>query len=409
MALVSKNFSDIITFTRASTATYFDSTGTLQSAAIDAPRFDYNPSTLAAQGLLIEESRTNSIRNNTMVGAVAGTPGTLPTNWQIVNTAGLSTSVIGSGVEAGVSYVDVRVFGTTTNTIFTIAPELGGTVAATVGQTWTNSSFIKITAGSTANINAIQFGWSEQNSVPAFIDFNVGTVSVSTTGSLASNRRSYSATNIQAATAFIRPAINLAVNNGVAIDITLRIGLPQMELGSFATSVIPTTTTALTRAADDAVINTLSPWYSATAGTLFAEYNIPFALTAGTGPRLASLQGAGGPAVDELPLFIVQISGKAASVNAFTAGVNAGRVDATASFATNTTTKAAYAYALNDRSVTTGGSVPTTSAAVYTIPTVTLMRLGTQGSGISQINGYLRRVSFFPRRLSNAELQALTT
>ncbi len=49
MALVCKPFGDIITFTRASTATYFDSTGTLQSAAIDSPRLDYNPSTLAAQ------------------------------------------------------------------------------------------------------------------------------------------------------------------------------------------------------------------------------------------------------------------------------------------------------------------------------------------------------------------------
>jgi len=95
MALVSKNFSDIITFTRASTATYFDSAGVLQSAAIDAPRFDYNPSTLVAQGLLIEEARTNSIRNNTMVGAAAGTPGTNPTNW-IVGTPvdGLTKEIV---------------------------------------------------------------------------------------------------------------------------------------------------------------------------------------------------------------------------------------------------------------------------------------------------------------------------
>ena len=48
-----------VAFTRASTATYFDATGTLQTAAINAPRWDYDPVTLVLNGLLIEEARTN--------------------------------------------------------------------------------------------------------------------------------------------------------------------------------------------------------------------------------------------------------------------------------------------------------------------------------------------------------------
>ena len=47
------------TFTRASIGTYYDSTGTLQTAASGVPRFDYDPVTHAAKGILIEESRTN--------------------------------------------------------------------------------------------------------------------------------------------------------------------------------------------------------------------------------------------------------------------------------------------------------------------------------------------------------------
>jgi len=47
-------------FTRASTGTYYDSDGVVQTAAVDVPRFDYDPSDLtAAPELLIEAEATN--------------------------------------------------------------------------------------------------------------------------------------------------------------------------------------------------------------------------------------------------------------------------------------------------------------------------------------------------------------
>jgi len=48
-----------ITFTRASSGSYYNSGGYLQMAGTNVPRLDYNPSTLQPQGLLIEEARTN--------------------------------------------------------------------------------------------------------------------------------------------------------------------------------------------------------------------------------------------------------------------------------------------------------------------------------------------------------------
>ena len=51
--------SNLITFTRGSTATYYDSAGVIQTASTDTPRFDHDPVTGECLGLLIEDARTN--------------------------------------------------------------------------------------------------------------------------------------------------------------------------------------------------------------------------------------------------------------------------------------------------------------------------------------------------------------
>lgn len=57
-----------IVFTRTTTATYFDSSGTMQTAAINAPRWDYDPITHVLKGVLIEESRINVLLNSSALG-----------------------------------------------------------------------------------------------------------------------------------------------------------------------------------------------------------------------------------------------------------------------------------------------------------------------------------------------------
>jgi hypothetical protein len=51
-------------FTRASTGTYYDSGGVPRTAAINAPRFDYDPTTLQLKGLLLEDASTNLLLNS---------------------------------------------------------------------------------------------------------------------------------------------------------------------------------------------------------------------------------------------------------------------------------------------------------------------------------------------------------
>lgn len=55
-----------LALSRSTTGTYFNSSGVMQTAAIDAARFEntYNGTTWNAAGLLVEEQRTNSLQNN---------------------------------------------------------------------------------------------------------------------------------------------------------------------------------------------------------------------------------------------------------------------------------------------------------------------------------------------------------
>jgi hypothetical protein len=62
-----------ITFARSTTATFTNSSGAIQSSAINAPRFDYNPTTLVSRGLLIEEQRINLLLNSLIDGTSLST------------------------------------------------------------------------------------------------------------------------------------------------------------------------------------------------------------------------------------------------------------------------------------------------------------------------------------------------
>lgn len=56
------------THTRASTATYFDSAGLLQSAAINVLRTSYDPATLEYQGILVEDEAINLLLQSKALG-----------------------------------------------------------------------------------------------------------------------------------------------------------------------------------------------------------------------------------------------------------------------------------------------------------------------------------------------------
>jgi hypothetical protein len=395
-----------ITFTRASTASYFDSAGVLQSAANNVPRFDHDPVTGESLGLLIEEQRTNSIRNNTMAGAVAGTPGTLPTNWTSQAVGGVSiTEVIGIGIENGISYVDVKYAGTTSSTATGgILTEGGLIVAASSGQTWASSFFIKLVGGSLAGITSINNNIIERDSGGVLVA-STNTVITPTSAALNSQRVSTTRTLNNVSTAFVQQRIAIIPQSGVAVDFTLRIGLPQLELGAFATSVIPTTGSAATRLADTATMTgaNFSNWYRQDEGTLFTEFAW-VGLRSAAGQRILIVDngtttnywGMVGTSSNTMQNPVV--------VNGVTEATNG--TPAT-TYSVNTYYKQAVAIAVNNTVAAINGVSGTTDTAAL-VPTVNTLRLCASSAGVGE-NIRIRRIAYYPLRLTNAQLQALTS
>jgi hypothetical protein len=213
------------------------------------------------KGALIEEARTNSLRNSSMAGAVAGSPGTLPTAWSLGSTAGLTQSIAGTGIAAnGINYIDFRYQGTSSGTSIAIFPDLSTQqIAAVQGQFWTHSYFFALVGGTLTNVSSFDADIQEANAagtVLATTTVNVGLPSATMT-----RATSGSVTLGQATTAFVRPRILVTIANSASIDFTVRIGWPQIEQCALSTvcaasSPIPTASAAVTRQLDNVTATT---------------------------------------------------------------------------------------------------------------------------------------------------------
>jgi len=382
------------TFSRSSIGTYFDSTGTLQTAASNIPRFDYDPTTLAAKGILIEESRTNSVQNAEQVGFIAGTPGTTAGNWIVSpNTAnGLTRTIVGTGTLNGIKYFDIRWAGTSTSTqAIQMDPQLPNVSAASSGQTWTGSAYVQIIAGSIPSPANLNITVIERNSTSSYL--------IATSAIIPNvapwKRYSVSRTFNNAATAYAHLGIRIdSLNVGTIIDVTIRIAAPQLELGSFATSYIPTTTTAVTRAADILSIPT-GGWYNPTESTVFAQYDVPnkssiagvFSLNDGSQNNKTDLRTNGG--------MITSIA-------------NINQENQTVAANSSTTNKVSKGIILNNIGGSANGSAVITDTSVG-VPTVNKLQIGGLDNSISYgMNGTLQKLKYYPLRSSNTQLQLLT-
>jgi hypothetical protein len=138
-----------------------------------------------------------------------------------------------------------------------------------------------------------------------------------------------------------------------------------------------------------------SNWYNQPEGTFYAKGDS--LKTTGAAPFMTA-QVSGGNDRHQIAVFTNTAATLVGGVTQVLIGTN-----------TNQSAKVAYAYKTNDFATSTnGGSVSTDT--VGTVPiNLTLATIGKfDFGGGASISGHIQEIVYYPRRLSNAELQGLT-
>lgn len=365
------------------------------------PRIDYDPVTLLPRGLLVEEQRTNLItyseeidnaawaKNAATVTANAATSpdGTTNADKVVPNTTNTvhgayRTQTYGAGTFTlsfyakadGYPRVGVRSYdGTSYFMQVTFDVSAGTVVSAPAG---------------TASIQAAGNGWY-RCIVTATTAGNMGSVVGTWIEPLPAGQ------TVQASYA------------GDGTSGTLVYGA-QLEAGSFATSYIPTVASQVTRSADVPTMTgtDFSSWFNGTAGTIYVEAEY----YAGAGPNLGGFSANSGSVGGD---NLIGIGTGSPSTNARSFIYNGTTTEfsnsVTGGGATGAVVKQAVAYATNDAVVCANGVLSAVDTAV-TLPTgLNQARIGAGAAGGGVLSGYYRVIRFYPERLTNAQLQALTS
>ena len=232
-----------ITFTRASTATYVNASGLIASAAVNEARFDHNPTTGESLGLLVEEARTNlayallSTYDRDGWAGVFPNSGLAPDN-TFTATRYTWTSATGGYIRSSFNYLSSN--GYYTSSIF-IKP-----------LDSVSSSFIQVGSIDSAKVARAFFDHNTKT-ITSTISTNAIIQNVSSTLTSLPNgwyRLTVSAYVSDYTQLGYSNALTLiyAANNGELDSGDVLISSPQLEVGSFPTSYIPTPATHTGRA-----------------------------------------------------------------------------------------------------------------------------------------------------------------
>lgn len=374
------------------------STYTRNYGGLFPPRFDYDPVTLAARGLLVEEQRTNLLLRSEEFDNASWSKS------RATVTANATTS------PDGTADADKLVEDTTASNTHQVAQ----TFSATSGTSYSFSVYLKAAERTWAFLQFSSNMFADVTARGAYINLSTGVVGTTlgspTVAVTNAGGGWWRVTMTAAATATASPAASIypATGDGGVFytgDGTSGIYIygAQLEAGAFATSYIPTVASQVTRTADVAAINApnFASWYNASEGTFLVEADSFVNVTTAFAYRVAaSSDGTGSNLIGPF-----MYNGKWGG-NVRVAGVDQCDLQQNASYTANTPAKVALAYKANDFAASVNGNAALTDTS-GSVPTVDRLSIGSLNAG-NFINGHIRSIRYYPTRLTNAQLQALT-
>jgi hypothetical protein len=396
-----------ITFTRSSGGSYVGADGLIKYAGVNEARFDHDPITGESLGLLIEESRSNlftwserfDIWSKIFLSVVLNSGSSPDGNFnaiQIIEDTTINahylSRTIGT-ITSGLPYtVSCFAKSTNPNRFFSLIFEnssLFGGVFPRASFDLTSGKIHTITSATSAKIENYGNGWYRCSV----------TATPSVTGNASIQLRLQ--TNVTA---------NLMIGPYTGDGVSgLYLWGAQAEQGAFPTSYIPTQGSTRTRAADNTSITgkNFSDFYNQSEGTIFSEAKGVANISGGNTRRYWEI-GRGGFDNRLLSGYNSSILVRLLVVKD---GLTSASITETNQNPFNNSVKVATSFANNYYRLYSNNLYgnPVNSGI---LPIVNRIDLGgtSNNAGAPQtvLNGTISRLTYFPKRLPNAQLQALT-
>jgi hypothetical protein len=404
------------TVTRATTPTANRSTrinanGFIELVNDNVPRLDY-PLGGAANGcpaLLVEPAATNFAPNvNLMTGLDTPTA-----SGGVTLTTGSTDFLAPDGSSGSINkYVGGAASGNTQNSRYGIA-----SLIVTASGTYRFSLFVKAGTTNPLNFCAIAFSLFTGGSGTSTSFFNLASGTAITAGASIENYgdgwyRCISAPyTIASGDLSGTVYFNLASSSSSiswpasgALNLTAYTWGAQMEAGTVATSYIPTTTQAITRAADVITKTGIASLIGQSEGTIYVEVDLRntssgkrlFLLSDGTSQNEIRVTSSATNAGDLQ--FAVRLAGTLI-VNSFSP----------TNVYSNGIFKIAAVYKSTDYALYVNGLQVLTSSGAGNIPACNRVDIGSQLGTSNFLNDRIRSAALYPNRLTNTQLQTLTT